>query len=143
MGDTQLLVRDVMTPDPTVLPPDATVIDAAKAMRDGDFGAVLVGDGDHLSGIVTDRDIVVRALAEKGKEGVDAKLRDVVSDDLFTVSPDEPVEEAIEHMRDRALRRVPVVDGDKPVGIISIGDLAVDLDRDTVLGEISAAPPNN
>lgn len=143
MGDTQLLVRDVMTPDPTVLPPDATVIDAAKAMRDGDFGAVLVGDGDHLSGIVTDRDIVVRALAEKGKEGVDVKLRDVVSDDLFTVSPDEPVEEAIEHMRDRALRRVPVVDGDKPVGIISIGDLAVDLDRDTVLGEISAAPPNN
>lgn len=143
MGDTQLLVRDVMTPDPTVLPPDATVIDAAKAMRDGDFGAVLVGDGDHLSGIVTDRDIVVRALAEKGKEAVDVKLRDVVSDDLFTVSPDEPVEEAIEHMRDRALRRVPVVDGDKPVGIISIGDLAVDLDRDTVLGEISAAPPNN
>jgi CBS domain-containing protein len=143
MGDTKLLVRDVMTPDPTVRSPDATVIDAAKAMRDGDFGAVLVGDDDHLIGIVTDRDIVVRALAEKGREGADMKLRDIVSDDLFTVSPDEPVEEAIEHMRDRALRRVPVVDGDKPVGIISIGDLAVDLDRDTVLGEISAAPPNN
>ena len=143
MAETQLLVRDVMTPDPTVLSSETSVIEAARAMRDGDFGAVLVTEGDRLKGIVTDRDIVVRALAEKGSEGCSSTLGEISTEDLFTVTPDQPVEEAIEHMRERALRRVPVVEGDKPVGIIAIGDLAVDLDRDTVLGEISAAPPNN
>ena len=139
----QTLVRDVMTPDPTILSPEATVVDAARAMRDGDHGTVLVGEGDHLTGIVTDRDIVVRALAEQGADGATCTLGEICTDDLFTVTPDEPIEEAIEHMRDRALRRVPVVEGDRAVGIIAIGDLAVDLDRNTVLGEISAAPPNN
>ena len=85
----QTLVRDVMTPDPTILSPEATVVDAARAMRDGDHGTVLVGEGDHLTGIVTDRDIVVRALAEQGADGATCTLGEICTDDLFTVAPDD------------------------------------------------------
>jgi CBS domain-containing protein len=134
------VIRDVMTPNPRTVDAETTVKEAAKLMRDHDIGAVVVG-GDQLRGIVTDRDIVVRAIAA-GKSPRTAKLGDICSDDLVTVTPDDPVDDAVRLMRERALRRVLVAENGRPVGIVSMGDLAVDRDRESVLADVSAAPPN-
>ena len=134
------LIRDVMTPNPRALDAETSVKDAAKLMRDEDIGAVVVG-GDELRGIVTDRDIVVRAIAA-GKAPRTAKLGDICSDDVVTVKPDDPVDDAVQLMRARALRRVLVAENGRPVGIVSMGDLAIDRDRESVLADVSAARPN-
>jgi len=89
-------------------------------------------------GILTDRDVVVRVVAE-GRDPRATRLADVCSRELTTVSPDDNVDDAIAVMRDKAIRRVPVVDRGRPIGIVALGDLAP---RGTTLGEISAAPPN-
>jgi CBS domain-containing protein len=134
-------VREVMTKDPVSLPPTTTLRDAAGAMRDQDIGDVIVLEGDRIGGIVTDRDIVVRAVAE-GRDPSQATLQDIVSGDVVTVTPDDSVATAIQKMRDRAIRRLPVVEGGRPVGVVSIGDLAVERDPDSALADISAAEPN-
>ena len=136
------LVRDVMTPDPVSLPPDASATEAARQMRDHDTGAILVVDGDDLAGIVTDRDIAVRAVAE-GADPDDCRIGDICTPDPEALAPDQPVEEAIRILRDRKVRRVPVVENGTPAGIVSIGDLALVRDRDSALADISAAPANN
>lgn len=137
-------VKDVMTEDVVTLPIDATVVDASRAMADGDIGdVVVVGEHGTVIGILTDRDIVVRTVA-RGEDPFDARLDDFVTDELVTVSPHQAVDDVIETMRDLAIRRTPVVDEHGGlVGIISIGDLAVERDRRSALGEISAAQPNN
>ncbi len=135
-------VRDVMTANPVTLPTDATVLDAAKKMREANIGDVIVLDGDSICGVVTDRDIVVRVLAEE-REPAGTKLNEICSGDLATVSPDDDLTRAGDLMRERSVRRVPVVEDGKPVGIVSIGDLALERDPDSALGEISAAAPNN
>ena len=135
------LVKDVMTANPVTVTSDASAADAAAQMRDSDTGAILVVDGKELRGIVTDRDIVVRAVAE-GRDPSATKVADISSSDVQALEPDQPVTEAIEIMRERAVRRVPVVDGGKPVGIVSIGDLALERDRESALADISAAPAN-
>jgi CBS domain-containing protein len=135
-------LRDVMTPNPTVCRPDATVRDAAALMRDQDIGDVLVQDDGGSLGIVTDRDIVTRAVAT-GRSPDEIRLGDICTANIRTVSVDTPVDEVIRLMSDAAVRRIPVCEGDRPVGIVALGDLARDRDPSSLLGDISAAPPNN
>jgi CBS domain-containing protein len=135
-------VRDVMTANPVTLPAQAPVLEAAKKMRDADIGDVIVLEGESICGVVTDRDIVVRVLAEE-REPAGTQLGEICSRELATVSPDDDLTQAGDLMRERTVRRVPVVEGGKPVGIVSMGDLAVERDPDSALGEISAAAPNN
>jgi CBS domain-containing protein len=137
------LVRDVMTPDPVTLPLSASLRDAAAAMRDDDIGdVVVVGEDQQVRGIVTDRDIVIRAVAE-GRDPTQATLADVVSSDLVTITPDHPIGEAVHLLREAAVRRLPVVEGGRAVGILSLGDLAMARDPDSALADISAAPPDH
>lgn len=130
-----------MTPNPVTLPSTATIAQAAQCMRDEGIGDVLVQSNGSM-GIVTDRDIAVRAVAE-GKDPKQAKVGDICTTDIVTVAPDTPVGDAAQLMRDRAIRRLPVVDGGEAVGMVSIGDLAVERDQDSALADISASPPNN
>ncbi|MBV7697403.1 CBS domain-containing protein [Streptomyces sp. TRM70350] len=135
-------VREIMTTDLVTVDPQTPVRDVARRMRDGDIGDVLVVEGDRLRGLVTDRDIVVRLLADT--EDLTGKaVRDACSTELVTISPDDDVDQAVRLMRERAVRRLPVVEGGRPVGIVSLGDLAVEQDPDSALGNISAASPND
>jgi CBS domain-containing protein len=133
-------IKDAMTTKPASLPASATVADAAQQMRELDIGDVLVEQEGRLAGIVTDRDIVVRAIAE-GRD-ITSRLGDIVSPEVVCITPAESADDAIRLMRERALRRVPVVENGRPVGIVSLGDLAGERDPRSVLGEISSAPPN-
>jgi signal-transduction protein with cAMP-binding, CBS, and nucleotidyltransferase domain len=133
-------VRDVMTAEPIVLQQDQSIADAAQAMRDASVGAVLVVDGDKLCGLVTDRDIVVRAVAESAP--ADSPVGQVVSPDLVAVDADDETIDAARVMQDHAVRRLPVLGDGRIVGIVSIGDLAVSQGEDSALAQISAADPN-
>jgi CBS domain-containing protein len=133
-------ISDVMTKDPATLDVMSTAADAALMMRERDIGDVLVTDGERLRGIVTDRDIVVRAVAEN-RNPVTVTVGEICSSDVTTLSPSDSISDAVKLMGDQALRRLPVVEDGRPVGIVSLGDLAVEQDRDSALGQISAAPP--
>jgi CBS domain-containing protein len=134
-------VGEVMTAKPLALQEGTTLAEAARAMRDHDVGDVVLLEDDQVTGIVTDRDIVVRGVAESMHPD-EAVLAQVASKELVTVTPDTSVDEAVELMRQRAIRRLPVVEDGRPVGIISLGDLAVEEDPDSALADISAAHPN-
>lgn len=134
-------VQDVMTPDPITLPANASLIDASRKMRDAGIGDVVLVDADRVLGIVTDRDIVVRGLAE-GRDPRSTTLMDIGSRQLTTVSPEDPVGLAVRLMRENAIRRLPVVARGRPVGIVTLGDLAMEQDRGSALADVSAAPPN-
>jgi CBS domain-containing protein len=138
------LVQEVMTRDPVCLIATQTLVEAAEAMRERDVGDVIVLDETNglLRGIVTDRDIVVRGVAE-GREPAKTTLSAVCTEAVFTISPGEPVTDAVRMMRDRAIRRLPVVEEERPVGIVSLGDLAIQRDSGSVLAAISAAPAND
>ncbi|TMF85052.1 MAG: CBS domain-containing protein [Chloroflexi bacterium] len=136
------MVRDVMTKSPVTMAVDALVQDAARAMKDRNIGDVIVTQGDQVCGIVTDRDITVRAVAE-GKDPRSTKLGDICSSDLITLQPDQSVDEAVKLMRAKAIRRLPVMEGSKPVGILALGDLATQQDEGSALADISSAPPNS
>jgi CBS domain-containing protein len=135
-------VRDVMTPNPCAISPSASVLDAAQLMRGNDIGDVVVLKEKRLFGILTDRDIVVRALAAKSDPET-TPVSEICSRELTTIEPTASVEEAVRFMREKAIRRLPVVDetGDV-IGIVSIGDLALERDPGSALADISAAPPN-
>jgi CBS domain-containing protein len=135
-------IREVMTQSPELVSGETTVADAAKLMRDKDFGGILIGDDESVSGFLTDRDIAVRVVAE-GKDPSSTTVSDVATTELHTLSPDDSVEDAIELVRQHDIRRVPVVEGAKPVGIVSIGDLAIERDEDSALADVSAASQNN
>ena len=135
-------LADVMTPDPVVCPSSASVLDAAMLMRDQAIGDVLVERDGQLMGIVTDRDIVVRAVAE-AREPSSVTLGEICTEDVHSVTIDTSVDDVVRIMNDSAVRRVPVVENGRPVGIVALGDLAVARDRETVLGNISAAAPND
>lgn len=135
-------IESVMTRDPVCMDAGASLVDAAKAMDERNIGDVLVLEGGSLCGIVTDRDIALRAVA-RGADPTTTRLGDICSRDLVTLSPGDTVDDAIARMREHALRRMPVLDGGRPVGIVSLGDLAEERERRSVLGEISAAPANH
>jgi CBS domain-containing protein len=135
-------IRDVMTPEPVTVATTTSLEQAARHMRDAGIGNVIVLEGEQITGILTDRDIVVRAVAE-GWDPSQTPVGDVASRELTTISPDETVDAAVALMRERSIRRLPVVESGRPVGIVSLGDLALERDPDSCLGEISAAPPND
>ncbi|SRR5258706_3549858 len=134
-------VREVMTTDPIVLKASAPVTEAARAMREFNVGDVVVRKDGKLCGIVTDRDIVVRVLGE-GKDPKTTTLDSVCTHQLTTVGPDQRASEAVRIMGEQAIRRLPVVENGDILGIVSLGDLAIQLDRKSALGEISAAAAN-
>jgi len=135
-------IRDVMTPDPVCLTENATVAEAARQMRDSDIGDVLVANGRGLRGVITDRDIVVRAIAT-GRDPSTTTLSEILSADPICLAPDDDVSNAVDLMRRHALRRLPVCEGERLVGIVSIGDLAIEQDSRSALADISAAPANH
>lgn len=134
-------VRDIMTPAPTGVTHVESVATAARIMRDAGIGTVLVLDGGEVRGIVTDRDIVVRVLAEGG-DAMTTRVGDICSTELFVLSPDDDVTEVTRLMRENGIRRVPVVESGIPVGVVSIADLALWLDEGSALADVAAAPPN-
>jgi CBS domain-containing protein len=141
---TQLLhelVRDVMTPNPIMLLESSTVQTAALAMREADVGDVVVMHGEEVCGILTDRDIVVRYVADGGDPAAVA-IGEICSPAVTEVETDDPLDYAIELMRGNAIRRLVVMNRERPVGIVSLGDLALARDPHSVLADISASPPN-
>lgn len=135
-------VRELMTPNPTSLETTATARDAAVCMRDEKIGDVLVVDGPTLRGIVTDRDLTTRVLAD-GRGADEVTLGDVVTTGLEVVGPDDDATAVVDQMRRSAVKRVPVVDEQTPVGILSMGDLAIELDEHSALASVSAARPDD
>lgn len=131
-------VSELMTPHPTVVEVSDTLRAVAQTMATQDLGSLVVARDGVVVGIVTDRDLVVRGLAE----GVplDAAVGDLATDDLLTVGPDDDVADVVRIMREQAVRRVPVVRDGEAVGVLTIGDLAAELDPGSALAEISEAP---
>ncbi|MEU6748086.1 CBS domain-containing protein [Spirillospora sp. NPDC046719] len=134
-------VNEVMTPVPVAVSPDTTLVTVGDLMRRHGIGDVLVVHEGRLRGLVTDRDIVVRAVAVQKDVGA-TTVGDICSTNMITVAPEEDADEAVRLMRRHAVRRLPVVDGDRPIGMVSIGDLAVQRDERSALADISAEPPN-
>jgi CBS domain-containing protein len=134
-------LREIMTQNPVTVQTTDSVVAAARSMRDGNIGDVVVVERGEIQGILTDRDIVVRALAE-GRDPARTTVGEICSRELTTLAPSDAIAHAVTIMRERAVRRLPVVDGGRPVGIVSLGDLAVERDPESALGAISAAPPN-
>ena len=129
-------VRDVMTPGPIGVDYYQSIGEAARAMRDWGVGAILVvGDGS-LYGLVTDRDLVVRAVAED--RGADEPVGPLSSANLIGVDADADVHEAMRLMRQHAVRRLPVLEGGQVAGIVSLGDLAMQDEPDLALAQLTA-----
>jgi CBS domain-containing protein len=122
-------IRDVMTTDVESAELDTTIEQIATMMRDGDVGAIPVLDDGELCGILTDRDIVVRCIAE-GNDPSETTVEDILSDNLKTISPNQDTEQAARLMAELQVRRLPVVEKGQLVGMVSIGDLAVKSDTD-------------
>ncbi|NDU76907.1 CBS domain-containing protein [Actinomadura sp. DSM 109109] len=134
-------VNEVMTPAPVAVSPDTNLVEVGDLMRRHGIGDVLVVHEGRLRGLVTDRDIVVRAVAEH-RDPSRTAVADICSTNMITVAPGADADEAVRLMRANAVRRLPVVDGDRPIGMVSIGDLAVQRDERSALADISAEPPN-
>ncbi|NDL60576.1 CBS domain-containing protein [Phytoactinopolyspora sp. XMNu-373] len=135
-------VSDVMTRRVIALSIDASVTDAAIAMKNNDVGEVVVAHDGAVRGVVTDRDLTIRVVAEE-LDPDRTPLEEICSEEVVAVRPDAPVDEAVALMRARALRRLPVVDEDtRPLGVLSLGDVAVSRQPESPLADISAAPPN-
>lgn len=139
--------RDIMTPTADWIAEDRTILDAAKRMAKDDFGALPICNGEgRLQGMVTDRDIVVKVLAA-GKDPARTKVSEVADQpEVVTIGADDSVEEAMATMKKYAVRRLPVIDGTKLVGMIGQADIARSLPDKKVgdlVGAISSAPPNN
>jgi len=135
----ELSVQDVMTPNSCAVSPEASLMDVAHIMRECDIGEIIVLVGDWLFGILTGRDIVVRALAG-GLEPETTKVGEICSREPTTVGPTASVTHAARLMRDNAIRRLPVVDGAGHVmGVVSIGDVALERKGSAGLGDISGA----
>jgi CBS domain-containing protein len=135
-------VREVMTAAPESVRPETTLRQAARLMEGGDIGDVLVVENDQLRGIVTDRDMAVRAVAQ-GLDPSTATVGQVFTPSTVSISPTATVQEAIKLMREHDVRRLPVVESGRPIGIVSLGDLAVSSEPSSLLADISAASPNN
>jgi CBS domain-containing protein len=126
-------IRDVMTPNPRTVSPDDSIQNAARIMRDEDTGAVPVVEDGRPVGMVTDRDIVVRAVADGGQ--ISRPIRDIVTTGVVCATPEMSTREANELMGEHQVRRLPVIENDQLVGIVSLGDLAVKEGKDRRTGD--------
>jgi len=137
--------RDIMTPDCQCIGENQTVLDAAKRLAELDVGAMpICGEDDRLKGMITDRDIVVKVLA-KGKDPATVRAGELGAGDgnTITIGADDSIEEALRTMKEHKVRRLPVIDGKRLVGIVSQADVATNLDEEQVgdlVEAISAAP---
>jgi CBS domain-containing protein len=134
-------MRDIMSPAPICMAPGESVFAAAKVMKQYGIGTVLVLTDGKLSGLVTDRDITVRVLAEN-RDPLTTRIGDICSE-LAVLGPDDDLEQATRLVRERAVRRIPVLADGIPVGVVSIGDLALDEDATSAMSGVSSAPPNS
>ena len=146
-SDTSRHVRDVMTPNPECVSERDSLRDVARIMKEQDTGVVPVVDGKKIIGMITDRDIVVRGLAE-GKNLDDVRVNEIMTKAVRSVREDATVNDALELMSGAEIRRVAVVNtNDELVGIVSLGDISTNTNSDGKVGEtveqISQAPPNN
>jgi CBS domain-containing protein len=116
-------IREVMTSEVKAVEPTATVVEAAKVMAEQDVGPVPIVEDGRLAGIVTDRDIVVKVVA-KGGDVNSMTVGDIASRDLVTITPDSDMNEALDLMAENQIRRLPVVEGDRLVGIVAQADVA-------------------
>lgn len=128
------LVRHAMTESPQTARPDMTAADAAGLMKQLDVGVIPVAENDRLIGLVTDRDLVLRVLAAR-RSGDEVKLAEIVTKSPVTVSPDMKLSEARELMAEHKVRRLPVLKGDLLVGILSLGDVALQDASERAVGE--------
>jgi CBS domain-containing protein len=132
-------LKDIMTRDPVVLRPDSTLKEAAQRMREIDSGVMPVGEDDQLLGMLTDRDITVRATAE-GKDPNSTPVREVMTPEVVYCFEDDDVEAAAKRMEEHQIRRLIVLNRDKRlVGIVALGDIAVHAPSDRLAGEITEA----
>lgn len=134
-------VADIMTRNPSTIELERPVAEAAELMRDSNAGSIIALDHGSVAGILTDRDIVVRILAEH-QDPEQTPVRAACSGDIETVAPDTSLDQAVQLMRSKAIRRLPVVEGGNAVGILSLGDLAMEKDEQSALGDISSARSN-
>jgi CBS domain-containing protein len=128
-------IRDIMTANPSTIEPDQSVVEAAKIMKQEDAGVVPVTENGRLTGMVTDRDIAIRVVAE-GKDPQSTAVREVVSKNLVTIDPQQELDEALRLMAQHQVRRLPVVEEDgRLVGIVAQADVALGGD-DTKTGQV-------
>ncbi|SDG93907.1 CBS domain-containing protein [Alteribacillus persepolensis] len=135
-------IQNVMTTDVETCRPDETISDAAMKMKQYHVGAIPVTQEDNLMGMITDRDIVVRCIAEQKPEST--PVSEVMSSQIITAEPDMDIHQAAKMMAEKQIRRLPIVENQRLVGIASLGDLAVDKQTDAeasfALSEISERP---
>jgi CBS domain-containing protein len=137
-------VHEVMTPAPETVTLDTPLTAAARLMAASDIGDVIVTEPGtkRVAGIVTDRDIAIRAIAEE-RDPRTTTVEEIFSRDLVAAAPTDTVRHVIELMQDLKVRRLPVVAADRAVGIVSLGDLATETDAGWTLAEISSAAPDH
>ncbi|MEG7333356.1 MULTISPECIES: CBS domain-containing protein [unclassified Bacillus (in: firmicutes)] len=125
-------IRDIMTKNVECCEPTASITELAKQMKDSNVGSIPVCENDTLKGIVSDRDIVTRCLAENQ---MDAKARDIMSADIVSGHPDMSAEEASQLMAEHQIRRLPILQNERIAGIVALGDLSVEKNTDQKAGE--------
>jgi CBS domain-containing protein len=134
-------IRDIMSAAPVCMAATESVSAAAKAMKERGVGTVLVVSGGRLEGMVTERDITIRVLAEN-RDPATTRLGDIYTSELAVLRPEDDVQHAARLVRERAVRRLPVIADGVPVGVVSIGDLALDGDERSAPSEIPATAPD-
>lgn len=134
-------IREMMTSAPVTVALSDPASEAAKAMREHGIGAVLVQEQGKLAGLVTDRDITVRVLAQ-GRDPRDVPVSEIASREIVAIGPDDDTEDAARLIAERAVRRIPVVEDGVAIGVVSLGDLELTKEERTPLADVSAAPPS-
>ena len=134
------MVSEIVSTDPATVPGQVSISEAARLMREREIGDVLVTEEGRLRGVLTDRDIVVRAVAEERTDT--ATVREICTEDVVSCRVSDEVDRAVALMRAHAVRRLPVLDEGRPVGVVSLGDLAIERDQRSALADISAAFPS-
>lgn len=130
-------IKELMSQDVQVISPDETIREAAQQMLKGNFGMMPVGENDRLIGSISDRDIVIRAVASGKDTGT--KVREVMSEGIYWAYEDDSVSEVAKLMSEHQIRRLPIVNADKRlVGIVALGDFAVDNEDIAVAGDALA-----
>lgn len=135
-------VKHVMTPAVAAVRPDSSLVEAAQLMRAQDIGDVVVTEGGQLIGILTDRDVVLRAIAD-GVDPLTTTCQAICTPEPVTLTPDEEVDTAVTLMRVHAVRRLPVAEAGRVLGFVSLGDLAQERDPESALADISRAAPDS